>query len=319
LNPFGKRREAFYDVEPEQRDQSPQPAHLTVWPVGFAVGIVCLLVGIVVSWWIAAIGGAIALVFGGLWVLDVTGGRPATRPRAAPTARAAAAPGLGEVERFPRNKLLEGATLGLGALIGGILTVPPLFLALIPPFLKQGRGEIDAGPLSDYPEGQWVVATFELKPGDVNRRTAFIRYNGTAKTPNGAQPSFTIISSRCAHLGCPTQPNGLVQDRQTKKITGRNGTPVNLVPAKGVSGFGCPCHGGQYDSEGNRKAGPPVRGLDRYEFSIKNGRLYLGKTYSVSSVTNTGANAEIHAYRLANPGDHVDGWEQILYPLQPPD
>ena len=25
-----------------------------------------------------------------------------------------------------------------------------------------------------------------------------------------------------------------------------------------------------------------------------------------------------HAYKLAGPGQHVDGWEQILYPLQPP-
>jgi Rieske Fe-S protein len=307
-------------VEPEQHDQSPEPAHLTVWPVGFAAGVVCLLVGIVVSWWIAAIGGAIALVFGGLWILDVAGGhRLSTKPRAPAAAPGTTpAPGLGEVERFPRNKLLEGATLGLGALIGAILTVPPLFLALIPPFLKQGRGEIDAGPLADYPEGQWVVTTFLLKPGEVNRRTAFIRYNGTAKTQNGAEPSFTIISNRCAHLGCPTQPNGLVQDRKAKKVVGKNGSPVRLVPAQGVSGFGCPCHGGQYDSEGNRTAGPPVHALDRYEFSIKNGRLYLGKTFSVSTVTNTGAEAEIHAYRLSNPGNHVDGWEQILYPIQPP-
>ena len=43
-----------------------------------------------------------------------------------------------------------------------------------------------------------------------------------------------------------------------------------------VSGFGCPCHGGAYDSEGNRTAGPPVRALDRYEFSIKEGSLWLG-------------------------------------------
>jgi Rieske Fe-S protein len=307
-------------VEPEQHDQSPEPAHLTVWPVGFAVGIVCLLVGIVVSWWIAAIGGVVALVFGGLWILDVVGGhRLTTKPQAAAAAPGAApAPGLGEVERFPRNKLLEGATLGLGALIGIIVTIPPLFLTLIPPFLKQGRKDIDVGPLSAYPEGEWFVTTFLLKPGQVNRRTAFIRYNGTVDIGNGPEPSFTIISNRCQHLGCPTQPNALVLDRKAKKTTTPEGSPLRQVPAQGVSGFGCPCHGGQYDSEGNRTAGPPVHALDRYEFSIKNGRLYLGKTYSVSTVTNTGADAEIHAYRLTGPGNHLDGWEQILYPIQPP-
>ena len=40
--------------------------------------------------------------------------------------------------------------------------------------------------------------------------------------------------------------------------------------------------------------------------------------YSVSKVEGTGAQAQIHAYDLTNPGVHVDGVEQILYPLQPP-
>jgi hypothetical protein len=84
------------------------------------------------------------------------------------------------------------------------------------------------------------------------------------------------------------------------------------------AGFGCPCHGGQYDTEGNRTAGPPVRALDRYLFSIVKGRLVLLSMYSVSKVEGTGAQAQIHAYDLTNPGVHVDGVEQILYPLQPP-
>ena len=30
------------------------------------------------------------------------------------------------------------------------------------------------------------------------------------------------------------------------------------------------------------------------------------------------ANAQIHTYKLAGPGQHIDGWEQIFYPIQPP-
>jgi hypothetical protein len=93
---------------------------------------------------------------------------------------------------------------------------------------------------------------------------------------------------------------------------------VTLIPALPAGGFGCPCHGGQYDQEGNRTAGPPVRALDRYEFYIRNRRLFLGKTYSVSHVDGAGATAEIHTYRLTGPGQHVDGPEQWFYPLQPP-
>jgi hypothetical protein len=84
------------------------------------------------------------------------------------------------------------------------------------------------------------------------------------------------------------------------------------------AGFGCPCHGGQYNTEGNRTAGPPVRSLDRYEFSVRNGRLVLGETYSVGNVEGEGKNARILKYESATPGIHVDGIEQILYPIEPP-
>jgi Rieske Fe-S protein len=309
-------------VEPK-RDERPEQPRPTVWPVGFAVGVVCLLVGLVVSWAAVAVGGAIALVFGFLWVRDVTSGH---RVAAAPAPAPASPSGVGERERFPRNKFLEASTLGLGAVIGGVVTVPPLVLAVLPPFLKQGRKDIDVGPLGDYPENQWVLTTFMLDPeqGEVTRRTAFIRYNGVAQDPatRRQEPSFTIISNRCAHLGCPTQPNGLVQDAKRKTERASGGETIQLTPVVGLSGFGCPCHGGQYDKEGNRIAGPPVRGLDRYSYSIRtvNGsaHLFLGKTYSVSHVDGSGADARIHKYKLANPGDHVDGWEQIFYPFQPP-
>ena len=61
-----------------------------------------------------------------------------------------------------------------------------------------------------------------------------------------------------------------------------------------------------------------MRGLDRYDFEIDNGRVILLSTYSVSKVDGTGAQAKIHKYKLAGPGEHVDGIEQILYPLKPP-
>lgn len=83
------------------------------------------------------------------------------------------------------------------------------------------------------------------------------------------------------------------------------------------AGFGCPCHGSQFDNEGNRTAGPAARALDRYEFSIRDGRLILGKTYSVAKVQGTGAHARIYRYGLAGPGQHVDGPEAWFYPVQP--
>jgi Rieske Fe-S protein len=317
--------------EMSEQDNLPEP-HLpppTVWPIGFALGVAVLLVGLIINpLWIATIGGAIAVVFGLLWARGATaelrGQAAHVEPeRAEP--REAAAGGVVEAaaggERFPRSKFLEGATIGLGGVIGGIVTVPVAGFAVLPAFLGQKHHEVDLGPVSDFAEGQWYIATFLLDPseGAVDRRTAFVRNNGSLKVEGGEVPSFTIISNRCAHLGCPVQANG-----PTGAILGmkdvieqtKNGK-VTLSPTV-PAGFGCPCHGGQYDTEGNRTAGPPVRALDRYNFAIKNGNIVLLSMYSVSEVDGTGAQAKIHKYKLVGPGEHVDGVEQIFYPLNPP-
>jgi hypothetical protein len=81
--------------------------------------------------------------------------------------------------------------------------------------------------------------------------------------------------------------------------------------------FGCPCHSGLYDAEKNQQAGPPVRSMDRYTFSIKDRRLVLGELYAVGNVSGTGANATISKYPWSTPGTHVDGIEAWLYPIVP--
>jgi Rieske Fe-S protein len=114
------------------------------------------------------------------------------------------------------------------------------------------------------------------------------------------------------HLGCPVQPNGPIDEEARKEVEGG----VELRPVLAQS-FGCPCHGGQYNSEGNRTAGPPVRSLDRYSFSIKDGRLVLGELFAVGNVSGTGATATISRYPWSVPGTHVDGVEAWLYPIVP--
>jgi Rieske Fe-S protein len=199
--------------------------------------------------------------------------------------------------------------------------VPVAGFAVLPSFLGQKRHKVDLGAVADFADGQWYIATFMSDPteGEVSRRTVFVRSNGPVTIAGKQAPSFTIISNHCAHLGCPVQangPSGAILGLKTLTETGKNGkvTLLPVVPA----GFGCPCHGGQYDTEGNRTAGPPVRALDRYTFEIDNGRLILLSTYSVSHVDGTGGQAKIHKYKEVGPGEHVDGWEQILYPINPP-
>jgi menaquinol-cytochrome c reductase iron-sulfur subunit len=304
----------------EPHDDHPHVPGPSLWPVGFAVGIVVLLVGLVISWWIAGVGAVIALAFAFVWVRDLSAGsslahapevEAETGGGPAPEALRSAFDDPDPAERYPRSKFLELSTLGLGGVIGGIVTAPAVGFMIAPAFLKQGQKDHDLGPLTDFPEGKYVIATYmaDKSQGEVSRRTAFVRYNGQLK----GQPSFTIISNHCAHLGCPVQANGPLEEKKTKQ-TG----DVTLIPTVSIAGFGCPCHGGQYDNEGNRIAGPPVRALDRYAFSIRNGRLFIGKPFSVSHVDGVGSAAVIHKWAFSFPGEHVNGLESWLYPIQPP-
>ncbi|MDQ3865910.1 MAG: Rieske 2Fe-2S domain-containing protein [Actinomycetota bacterium] len=303
----------------EHHDESPHLPSPSIWPFGFALGVALVLVGLIItSWLIVAIGAAIAVVLAFLWIRDATREIRAVPPPAPPAhALPEEEEEEEEVHRYPRSVFLEGATLGIGAAIGGIVTLPALGFMVLPSFVGQEYESVDLGPLENFPEGQWIVAKFtsvapqdEDDTGAVFRRTAYIRNNGVA---NG-KPSFTIISNRCVHLGCPVRPQGIT-DEKPKRVETKNGG-VELFGTQ-PNGFGCPCHGGAYDTEGNRTAGPPVRALDRYEFSIVNGRLVLDKPYSVGKVDGSGADAKIIAYELVDPGQHVDGPEQYFYPYVP--
>ena len=289
--------------------QPPPPEAAGIWPASFAIGIAVLLVGLIVSpLVITPLGGAIALLSGAAWV------RGNRRAPSTETALSAPEPrGKTHEERFPRSRLLERATLGLGGLVALGVVIPAAGFAILPSVLGRRRRAVDLGPIAAFPEGQFVVATFlaDRQAGEVSRRAAYIRNNGLV----GNLPSFTIMSSRCTHVGCPTQPNGPLFANQ-RRAERTNGGEVGLVPAQ-PSGFGCPCHGSQFDNEGNRTAGPAPRALDRYQFSIRNGRLSLGNLYSVSRVDGTGAQARIHSFALKGDGEPVTGPESWLYPIEP--
>jgi menaquinol-cytochrome c reductase iron-sulfur subunit len=281
------------------------------------LGIAVLLVGFVMAWWVVALGAVLLFLFGILWARDLARERgldeaaevePESRAAAVTAEAAVPGPPAHEAESYTREKFLEVTTLGLGAVIGGLIMVPTLGFTVLPAFLDQGHDDQDLGPLDLYPEGEYKIATFatDAAAGDVSRITIFVRYNGLLEQ----QPSFTIMSNRCVHLGCPVQPNGLPEDPEEHG-------DVTLI-ATDPTGFGCPCHGGQYDNEGNPTAGPPVRALDRFAFSIRDQHLFLGDAFSVAKVEGEGADARIYSHNFAFPGVHVDGPQSWLYPIQPP-
>jgi Rieske Fe-S protein len=326
-------------VEPEQPspDSQHEEAHLpapTLYPIGFAIGIVVVLVGLIIDpLLISSIGAVIAIVFAILWARDATaelrGEQVVVEPERrdseeADEATTAGQQGLVDAP-VTRSVFLEGATLGLGAAIGALIALPVAGFAVLPSFLGQLLHKVDLGPISQFPLNQWYISTFVVDPaqGEVTRRTAFIRNNGLVANPANPSeqvPSFSIISNHCVHLGCPVQANGPSGPKYTgkpKMVEHTTNGKVSFDPVD-PAGYGCPCHGGQYDPEGNRIAGPPPRALDRYGYEIDHGRLVLLSVYSVSHVVGTGAQAKIYKYKDAGPGEHIDGPEQWLYPLQPP-
>jgi menaquinol-cytochrome c reductase iron-sulfur subunit len=303
-------QEPQHDEMPEHDADNRSAPAPSVLPIGFAAGIAVLLVGVVLNWVVFGIGLALVVVFGYLWVWQ---GMQAKRPGPAEPEQADEH-GEDEAERYGRNVFLERTTLGLGALIGVGITVPIVGFAVAPTFVGQGDDDIDLGPLDNFPEGEWRVAKFTsvIEHGQVSDRAAFVRYNGLAN----AVPSVTILSSRCVHVGCPTRPAGKVDEENAVEVELEGKPPVQLIPAQ-ASGFTCPCHGGSYDEEGNRVAGPPVRALDRYSYKIVGGNLVLAERFSVGKVIGEGAEAKIEAYTRFDPGQHVDGPTDFLYPASP--
>jgi Rieske Fe-S protein len=287
----------------------------SLWPIAFAVGVACLLLGLVVNWLVALVGAILVVVFGLLWARDVTREVRGEVPTIQPEVRAADPGAVGgavpePLPAYSRSGFLEASLIGLSAALGAVLTLPVVGFMVLPSFTNVEEDEADLGPIENFPKGQYVIATYLALPeqGEVSRRTAFVRNNGLS---DAGEQSFTILYSRCVHLGCPVQPNGPIDEAGMTEVNG-----VELRPVLAQS-FGCPCHGGLYDAEGNRQAGPPVRSMDRYSFSIRNGRLILGELFAVGNVSGAGASATISRYPWSVPGTHVDGLEAWLYPIVP--
>lgn len=81
---------------------------------------------------------------------------------------------------------------------------------------------------------------------------------GDTITPEQAKEALgklNVLSSSCAHLGCP----------------------VRWLVLEGEGEFLCPCHGGLYDINGGYLGGPPPRGLYKYPVAEirENGKLYV--------------------------------------------
>ena len=182
---------------------------------------------------------------------------------------------------YTRGKLLGLTTVGLGASIGGVIAAPAAGYLLAPATREATFKPVMLGAVADFPhEAGGFKPTpkpFVANPAaaETSVELAYVHNTGGA-SPNWLDPKamFVIWSNHCTHVGCPVQTS--------------------------TAGFGCPCHGSQFDQRGQRTAGPAVRALDRFQWEIRNG----GEVWLT------------HRWSVAVDGDHV-AYFPVKQPGQP--
>ena len=66
----------------DDQHETPHVPAPSLWPIGFAIGVACVLVGLVVSVPALIVGAIVTLVFGFLWVRDLFSTHPVTSAEA---------------------------------------------------------------------------------------------------------------------------------------------------------------------------------------------------------------------------------------------
>lgn len=163
-----------------------------------------------------------------------------------------------------RRRFLAGTLGWVSAGIAAALGIPAAVAVVSPTFRTQDTGWSPVArigkPEPGDPDltvvGVPVLTTFTSLVED-----AYMKASPKAVAiyvVNEGGGEFTIFDDRCTHLGCPV---AWEEDQQQ---------------------YHSPCHNGLFDLEGRVIGGPPPRPLDRYEYKVENGVLYVGKLFRVN-------------------------------------
>ena len=268
------------------------------------IGIACVLVGLVVSarWsCVGAVDRARLRLPLGARLSREHGPR---RRRAEPEALAADVAPRPATEAelgddVDRATFLSVATLGLGGLIGARRDAARRSASrVLPSFIGEGveHDDVDLGPISNFPEGQYVIATFLENPeqGEVSRRTAFIRNNGLhrrrrAELHDHLQP---LRAPRLPGAAERADRRGGEEGRQRRRAPA--GARRRASAARATAASTTP-------RATARPARPSARSTATSSRSC-DGNLVLGSLFSVGTVEGTGASARITKYYKAYPG-----------------
>jgi Rieske Fe-S protein len=199
-------------------------------------------------------------------------------------------PGAYEGETITRRALFTGGAMVTGGVATAAFALPALGFALGPIFEDPSKPSFqDVGSTADFNDSAYVQTVITIPDskgtGEASKTTVYVReFNPQLDTDKLGYP-YVAISTRCMHLGCP----------------------VRYVQAS--ARFICPCHGGVYELDGSVAGGPPVRPLDRFVTRVEGDRVLVGDRFSVDSHFNK--------FSVHDPGEHLDGIWQYLYPPRP--
>jgi Rieske Fe-S protein len=189
---------------------------------------------------------------------------------------------VADADGTTRGQFLTLSTVGLGAMIGGVIGVPAAAYVLAPVTDTVTFEPVFLGTTDKFTSESGfapTAATYVEDPKNPNTSPGLAWVHSTGKTNTdwlAADAMFVVFSNRCMHLGCPIAATGI--------------------------GFACPCHGGQYNTVGQRTAGPPIRPLDRFQWEIRNtNELWITQRWSTDFV-----NGQIHYYEVKMPGQPVN-------------
>ena len=284
----------------------------------------CCSSGFVMAWWIVALGVVIVVrVRAALGRATSRGSRVSRAETAEPEApagdgaAAVAEPELAaahEAPSYTREKFLEATTLGLGAVIGALVTVPVLGFTVLPAVPQPGRGRPRPRAARALPRGRVEDRDVPDQPRGRRRlpdhasssvTTALARRQEPAELHDPLQPLRRTSAARCSRTGrTPVTSRKKVGD-----VTMIADAAVELrlpVPRRPVR------HRGQPHRRPARPRARPLPVLGRAPAPAAR-QPVLGLRGRGHRRT-----ARIYKWNKAFPGVHVDGPQSWLYPIQPP-